>query len=102
MTFSDSTCFMVAAGEAPQLRRFADEAVVFNPLTGHTHLLAGPMVSVLEAIIGSEQSLPAVTRLFRDHSPAKLTPLQAEEYLGNALAELVGLDLIRVAGERGD
>ena len=96
MRLGANTLVKTTSSDGPRIRRFSDEAVVFNPLSGDTHLLAGPMVAVLEAIAAGEKTYPDVWRVFRTHSDTDLPVAELEAYLEQALSELAALDLIDI------
>jgi PqqD family protein of HPr-rel-A system len=76
-----------------RIRRFGDEALVFNPLSWETHLLNGVAMRVLDALAaGPKGETELVAELFGG-DPRAGEPRSMRDEIASFLGELDGLGL---------
>jgi PqqD family protein of HPr-rel-A system len=76
-----------------RIRRFGDEALVFNPLSWETHLLNGVAMRVLDALAeGPRADTELVAELFGS-DPRAGEPRSMRDEIASFLGELDGLGL---------
>jgi PqqD family protein of HPr-rel-A system len=81
-----------------RIRRFDDEAMVFNPLTWETHLLNGVAMSVLDALVsGPRSEAELVGEIWGDGG--NLGPGSGRDDAERFLHELDALGLVERVGE---
>lgn len=85
----------LAPGDAPEAARFADGAVVFNPLTWETHLLNPAAMQILDALRAAPRDTDALAAELvggQDVDPEERASFGAQ--VGAALAEMEVLGLV--------
>jgi PqqD family protein of HPr-rel-A system len=76
-----------------RIRRFGDEALVFNPLSWETHLLNGVAMRVLDALAaGPKDETELVAEIF-EPDPRAGEPRSTRDEIARFLDELDGLGL---------
>ncbi|MGH7342354.1 MAG: HPr-rel-A system PqqD family peptide chaperone [Candidatus Rokuibacteriota bacterium] len=82
-----------------RIRRFGDEALVFNPLTWETHFLNGVAMRVLDALAeGPRGEAQLVEELFGS-DPRSDAPRSMRDEIAGFLEELDSLGLAEPVGE---
>mgnify|MGYP002784245996 CR=1 FL=1 len=86
----------LAAGRAPEAARFADGALVFNPLTWETHLLNPAAMQILDALSAAPRDTGALAdELAHGHDVDADARTAFAAQVGAALAEMEVLGLVR-------
>lgn len=84
-----------------RIRRFGDEALVFNPLTWETHLLNGAAVRVLDALSAGLRTEASIARDVWGLEGGPDRPDSARGEIGQFLEELGSLGLAEPVSEIG-
>lgn len=84
--------WQLTPGQSLRLFQFDDEAVLYNDLTGATHLLGGAAIAVLARLQAGAASAADLTAEFPDEPSGAL-----DEQLDDLLCELAALFLIERA-----
>jgi PqqD family protein of HPr-rel-A system len=86
----------LAPGDAPEAARFADGAVVFNPLTWETHLLNPAAMQILDLLRTAPRGTDALAdELAAGHAVDADERAAFAAQVGAALAEMAVLGLVR-------
>jgi PqqD family protein of HPr-rel-A system len=92
-TAGDRTGFWRRPGDASlHFRQFQDEVVLFNALSGATHLLSPEALVVLEQLDAGPVSEPVLTTALRDRFEVDDATLSDD--VADLLGQLASLDLI--------
>jgi PqqD family protein of HPr-rel-A system len=85
-----------------RVRRFGDEALVFNPITWETHLLNGAAVRVLDGLLSGPRPEAELVAEVCEGDGLVEGPASMPDEIGRFLEELRSLGLAEPVGEDGD
>jgi PqqD family protein of HPr-rel-A system len=85
-----------------RIRRFDDEALVFNPVTWETHLLNGIALRVLDALAAGPRPAAELVAEVCEGDPLVEVPASTAGEIGRFLEELEGLGLAVPVAEGED
>lgn len=85
-----------------RIRRFGDEAVVFNPVTWETHLLNGVALRVLDALFAGPRPGAELIAEVCGGDPPDTGPASMPDEIGRFLEELESLGLAAPVAEAED
>jgi PqqD family protein of HPr-rel-A system len=82
----------VVPGQSLAFREWDGEAVLYNDLSGNTHLLDGGAVDILQALRHAPADAPALASVLAGRFDAD--PTELSSMIEEVLADLAGLDLV--------
>jgi len=96
------SCWRLVDPSGIRVRRFGDEALVFNPITWETHLLNGVAVRVLDGLLSGPKPAARLVAEVCEGDGLVEGPASMPDEIGRFLEELRSLGLAEPVGQGED